>query len=63
MCGIFGVIANGEAVDSKLLKNLAQQARRRGRDSSGLIIGTRDRYLVERADYDVMRLLRAAETR
>ena len=63
MCGIFGVIANGEAVDSKLLKNLAEQARRRGRDSSGLIVGTRDRYFVERADYDVMRLLRAAETR
>ena len=63
MCGIFGVIVGSGTADAKVLKELAQQARRRGRDSSGLVTGTEAAYRIERADYDVMRLLRSADLR
>ncbi len=63
MCGIFGVVVDSSTVDQGLLKDLAEQARRRGRDSSGLVVGAGGSYRIQRADHDVMRLLRASDTR
>ena len=57
MCGIFGIIAKNE-INQAHLHLLAQHARQRGRDSSGLMIHDRSSYQVKRADYDIKRLLK-----
>lgn len=57
MCGIFGLIGTG-AVDRNELETLVQHARQRGRDSSGLMYCENERYVVNRADYDIFRLLK-----
>jgi glucosamine--fructose-6-phosphate aminotransferase (isomerizing) len=57
MCGIFGICGAG-AIDRKLVSKLATHARQRGRDSSGLVFWGHQRYQVERADYDIWRLLK-----
>jgi hypothetical protein len=57
MCGIFGIIAK-KNVSPADLSQLAQHARQRGRDSSGLLIHGKGRYQVKRADYDIKRLLK-----
>jgi glutamine---fructose-6-phosphate transaminase (isomerizing) len=56
MCGIFGIVDTRE-VNSRDLRVLALHARQRGRDSSGLIYGQPNNYLVKRADYDIKQLL------
>lgn len=56
MCGIFGIVAD-RPVDGKDLKVLAEHARQRGRDSSGLIMGENSGYKAYRADHDVRTLL------
>jgi hypothetical protein len=56
MCGIFGIIADN-AVNKSSLHLLANHARQRGRDSSGLIFKHGDTYQVKRADYDIKSLL------
>jgi glucosamine--fructose-6-phosphate aminotransferase (isomerizing) len=56
MCGIFGIIAKSN-INQEHLSQLAHHARQRGRDSSGLIIHSGDKYKVTRADYDIKRLL------
>ncbi len=56
MCGIFGFIAR-EKVNKESLMTLALHARQRGRDSSGLIYADRSGYQVNRADYDVKKLI------
>lgn len=59
MCGIFGLISGNET-NHDHLRQLAFHARQRGRDSSGLIFhdSFNDSYKVERADYDISRLLK-----
>ncbi|MBK7380899.1 MAG: glucosamine 6-phosphate synthetase [Ignavibacteriales bacterium] len=57
MCGIFGIISENEA-DRNDLKKLAEHARQRGRDSSGLILHNPEKYLVSRADYDINKLIK-----
>ncbi|MEM7093772.1 MAG: glucosamine 6-phosphate synthetase [Actinomycetota bacterium] len=57
MCGIFGVIASGQ-VNREHLDVLAKHARQRGRDSSGLIASDGDRVIVQRADFDILKLLK-----
>ena len=57
MCGIFGIIAKN-VIDQNHLSQLAHHARQRGRDSSGLMIHGAGSYQVDRADYDIKRLLR-----
>lgn len=60
MCGIFGIISNGsEQADA--LAALANHARQRGKDSSGLIQYRGDAYQVNRADYDIQKLLKLIE--
>ena len=56
MCGIFGLISPNK-INQKHLKKLANHARLRGRDSSGLIYNKNNSYKVKRADYDIKKLL------
>ena len=56
MCGIFGLISS-RGVNTGHLSQLARQARRRGRDSSGLLYHDGGSYSVTRADFDIRRLL------
>lgn len=56
MCGIFGIIAP-EVINKKDLKLLAQHAKQRGKDSSGLIFFKNDQYNISRADYNIDKLL------
>ena len=56
MCGIFGLISF-QTVDNKKVQQLANYARQRGRDSSGLIFFDDKKYYVERANYDINMLI------
>lgn len=60
MCGIFGGLSSSH-VNRSHLTSLAKAARQRGRDSSGLIFFSGDGYAVERADFDIKRLLSSAK--
>ncbi len=57
MCGIFGIVSD-EFVDEKHLLTLARHAMQRGKDSSGMLFSTDGKYQINRADYDILRLLR-----
>ncbi|AEP36167.1 hypothetical protein TASI_0391 [Taylorella asinigenitalis MCE3] len=58
MCGIFGIISSN-SVNTKSLKTLIQHSRQRGRDSSGLVyLDSANNYIIERADFDIVKLLR-----
>lgn len=57
MCGIFGIISNA-AIDPGDLDSLVRHAEQRGRDSSGLLFHSGDRYEAHRADYRLPRLVR-----
>lgn len=56
MCGIFGTISTS-TVDLKKLSKLAVHSKQRGKDSSGLIFINDDTYKINRADYDIEKLL------
>lgn len=57
MCGIFGIVSSNRVI-SEDLKFLAEHARQRGRDSSGLVLFSKNStYNIYRADYDVRKLL------
>ncbi|MCT8126382.1 glucosamine 6-phosphate synthetase [Alishewanella sp. BS5-314] len=57
MCGIFGIVSP-QKIASSDLKLLAEHARQRGRDSSGLVLARNEsEYRIFRADYDVRKLL------
>jgi predicted glutamine amidotransferase len=56
MCGIFGVISNNKVNEQKL-KTLVNHSKQRGKDSSGLIYIENDNYKINRADYDIDKLL------
>ncbi|MDI9312499.1 MAG: glucosamine 6-phosphate synthetase [Limnohabitans sp.] len=57
MCGIFGVIGDNPNNISNITK-LANYARRRGKDSSGIVSFSNSQYVIERADFDIEKLLR-----
>ena len=57
MCGIFAIISN-TPVDSKELKFLAENARQRGKDSSGYIEYFQNKYFIHRYDYDLKKSLK-----
>jgi glucosamine--fructose-6-phosphate aminotransferase (isomerizing) len=50
MCGIFGIVAQKNAISRKNFINLGLLSERRGKDSSGLFYITRDGYRCSRAD-------------
>jgi glucosamine--fructose-6-phosphate aminotransferase (isomerizing) len=56
MCGIFGVVSN-RSINKKHVAYLANHARQRGKDSSGLTVFKDNTYSVVRADYDINKLL------
>jgi predicted glutamine amidotransferase len=56
MCGIFGQIAK-QKVDKSHLKTLVNYAKQRGVDSSGIIHYSDGRYKIDRADFDIEKLL------
>jgi hypothetical protein len=56
MCGIFGVITSSE-LDKKSFKKIVSHSKQRGVDSSGLISFNKGVYYIDRADYNIERLL------
>lgn len=57
MCGIFGIVSPGP-IKRDELQLLAEHARQRGRDSSGLVfVPNATEYNISRADYDIRKLL------
>ncbi len=56
MCGIFGAVSNSN-IDENKFKKLVKHSKQRGKDSSGLIYYTDNVYKINRADYDVEKLL------
>lgn len=56
MCGLFGGISAGE-LDWKKVLILAKHARQRGKDSSGIVLFANQKYEVNRADNDIIKLL------
>lgn len=56
MCGIFGVISQ-DVFSKEKLNILVDHSRQRGKDSSGLIYFEDGKYHVERADYDISKLV------
>lgn len=57
MCGIFGLVSKTGQTQSDL-RTLAHHAEQRGRDSSGLVVARADKYDVQRADFEIHRLLK-----
>jgi predicted glutamine amidotransferase len=58
MCGIFGIISkDNNKVNTKHLSILANHARQRGKDASGLVFFNENEYLIKRADFDITKLL------
>ena len=57
MCGIFGIVST-TIVDKKILSKLVNHSRQRGKDSSGLIFLDENKYKIDRADYDVDKLVK-----
>ena len=57
MCGIFGVVSKNE-IDKPKFKQLVKHSQQRGVDSSGLIYHNKNSYQINRADYNVDKLLR-----
>ncbi len=57
MCGIFGVISTS-TVDKAKIRRLVKHSQQRGKDSSGLITLEGLKYHIDRADYDIDKLLK-----
>lgn len=57
MCGIFGIVS-GTAQTPGDLPILAHHAEQRGRDSSGLVVARGAGYEVQRADFEIRKLLK-----
>lgn len=58
MCGIFGVFSARGFVNSSHIKKLANHSRQRGRDSSGLVTFNEGSYSIDKADFDISKLLK-----
>lgn len=61
MCGIFGVFSS-QSINIKDFQLLTEHAKRRGSDSSGLIYEDKDSITVEKADYNITKLLKKSYT-
>lgn len=57
MCGIFGVISK-KNINKVKLEKLVKHSQQRGIDSSGIIHFSTDHYIVDRADYNIEKLLK-----
>lgn len=57
MCGIFGIVSPSPC-ELGNLHVLSHHAEQRGRDSSGLVVERNDGYHIERADFEIKKLMR-----
>ena len=57
MCGIFGIISDSK-INKINLQKLVLHSQQRGKDSSGLITYNRNSYFINRADYEISKLLK-----
>lgn len=57
MCGIFGIVSSATQTPAEL-PILARHAEQRGRDSSGLVMARGASYEVQRADFEIRKLLK-----
>lgn len=57
MCGIFGIVSPSPC-ELGNLHVLSHHAEQRGRDSSGLVVERNDEYHIERADFEIKKLMR-----
>jgi len=57
MCGIFGQVSKTNINKEKLVK-LVKHSEQRGVDSSGLVHYSNDKYEINRADYNIEKLLK-----
>ena len=57
MCGIFGIVgkSHNNVID---IKRLSKHAKRRGQDSSGIMMFQDGAYTVEKADFDISKLVK-----
>tara|TARA_B100000287_G_scaffold13943_4_gene14105 strand:- start:2245 stop:4071 length:1827 start_codon:yes stop_codon:yes gene_type:complete len=60
MCGIFGITSK-KIVNLSELKKLASLAQQRGKDSSGLIVGKKSKFIPYKADNSIMNLIHKAD--
>jgi len=60
MCGIFGQIAT-KRVNKFNLNKIAKYAKQRGVDSSGLIYFNNSNYEIQKADFDIEKLLKKVQ--
>ena len=60
MCGIFGIVAE-KFINKNHLLTLARHAMQRGKDSSGMLFSADGKYQINRADYDILRLLKESK--
>lgn len=61
MCGIFGII-NPDTNSLQSLNQLAKHAEQRGKDSSGLIFSQNGNYCVQKADFNISKLIGKIDT-
>lgn len=60
MCGIFGQVSSTKVNQENIIK-LAKHSEQRGMDSSGLVFYAEPSYKVDRADYNIEKLLKKVE--
>ena len=64
MCGIFGVISDNHfTLKDKKIKLLAKLSESRGKDSSGILVGSEDFFDIQKADYSITSLYGQASTK
>jgi len=56
VCGIFGYVSS-DRIQKKDFNELVRHSQQRGRDSSGVVFYDQGRYLIQRADYNITKLL------
>lgn len=57
MCGIFGMISKSSSINKPKFQQLVKHSQQRGKDSSGLIHFDEKKYIVNRADFNIEKLL------
>ncbi len=54
MCGIFGYVSNDDTVKVKKIRSIIKSSESRGKDASGLVVGSKERN--ESYNYDVYKI-------
>lgn len=56
MCGIFGIISDKKIIKNELV-SLYKHSQQRGKDSSGIAFFDKDKYIIHRADFPIVKLV------